>query len=240
MRHKGKLVILVLALLAVAFPAAASHRFADVGDDHIFHADIAWLVDSGITTGCDASGTNFCPEADVTRGQLAALLRRANDHVLDQTAANQPGALAAQLAAANLATAAFQDVPKAEKAGYLSTIDSLACHENPGVGGMGVHYLNEALLDDVVDVTQPEALVYELDADGNIAGLVAHEYVVPIDAWSSSEPPMLFNQPFTPHPVLPLWKLHAWVWKDNPNGMFADWNPKVRMCPDGVPVFGEE
>ena len=239
MKNKGKLVLLVMVLVALAVPAAASHRFADVADDHTFHADITWLADSGITRGCDTSGSSFCPDAGVTRGQLAAMLRRMHDHTLDQVAANQPGALAEQLAAANLATAAFQDVPEAEKAGYLSTMDTLACHENPGVGGMGVHYLNEALLDAVVDVTQPEALVYELDADGDIAGLVAHEYVVPIEAWTDPEPPMLFGQPFTQHPVLPLWKLHAWVWKDNPDGVFADWNPKVRMCPDGVPVFGE-
>jgi hypothetical protein len=36
-----------------------------------------------------------------------------------------------------------------------------------------------------------------------------------------------------------LWVLHAWVWKDNPTGVFQDFNPRVRLCPDGVPVFGE-
>jgi len=25
-----------------------------------------------------------------------------------------------------------------------------------------------------------------------------------------------------------FWYLHAWVWTDNPSGLFADWNPKVR------------
>jgi hypothetical protein len=32
--------------------------------------------------------------------------------------------------------------------------------------------------------------------------------------------------------------MHAWIWKDNPSGMFVDFNPKVRLCPEGVPVFG--
>jgi hypothetical protein len=33
--------------------------------------------------------------------------------------------------------------------------------------------------------------------------------------------------------------IHAWIWKDNPSGIFQDYNPKVRLCPDGVPVFGQ-
>ena len=37
---------------------------------------------------------------------------------------------------------------------------------------------------------------------------------------------------------LPFWILLAHLWKDNPSGMFADWNPSVRMCPGGVGVFG--
>jgi hypothetical protein len=146
----------------------------------------------------------------------------------------------AELAAANLAAAAFQDVEMAEAAGYGSTIDALGCFENVEEGGMGLHYLNEALMDDQVDITTPEALVYELDADGEIVGLVAHEYIVPVEAWTNEEPPNLFGLDFHEHPVLPLWVLHAWIWKDNPAGVFADWNPTVRLCPSGVPIFGAE
>lgn len=43
---------------------------------------------------------------------------------------------------------------------------------------------------------------------------------------------------FHPHPVLPLYVLHAGIWKPNPANMFFDWNPRVGDCPDGVPVFG--
>ncbi len=239
LKHRAMVAALALILVAVAVPAAASHGFSDVPDSHTFHHDIKWLSDTGITRGCATTGPEYCPDDYVTRGQLAALLRRAHNHLLDEIAANTPGDLARKLGAANLATAAFQDVEMAVAAGYVDTMDTLACHENPGVGGMGVHYLNESLLDDIVDPPKPEALVYELDHNGEIAGLVAHEYVVPIEAWTSPQPPSLFGQPFTQHPVLPLWKLHTWIWKDNPNGVFADWNPKVRMCPEGVPVFGE-
>jgi hypothetical protein len=156
-------------------------------------------------------------------------------HPAPETAADQ-----AELATANLAAAAFQDVEVAEAAGYASTLDTLGCFENPEAGGMGLHYLNESLMDGTVDVTTPEALVYELDADGAIVGLVAHEYIVPVEAWSSEAPPNLFGVDFHQHATLPLWILHSWIWKDNPNGVFADWNPTVRLCPDGVPVFGED
>jgi hypothetical protein len=145
---------------------------------------------------------------------------------------------AEELIAVNLATAAFQDVAMAEAAGYGSTMDGLGCFENSETGGMGLHYLNESLMDDKVDIKTPEALVYELNSDGDIVGLVAHEYIVPVEAWTDSAPPTLFGREFHQHPVLPLYVMHAWVWKDNPAGMFNDWNPAVRLCPEGVPIFG--
>jgi hypothetical protein len=136
------------------------------------------------------------------------------------------------------ATAAYQDVAVAEDAGWGSSLDTLGCFESPEEGGMGVHYINDSLMDATVDATQPEALVYELDATGHVTGLVAHEYIVPVDAWTAKQPPQLFGMSFHRDPVLPLWVLHTWLWKDNPAGVFADWNPAVRLCPDGVKVFG--
>jgi hypothetical protein len=141
-------------------------------------------------------------------------------------------------ATAVLATAAFQDVEAAEAEGYASSIGTLGCFQSPELGGMGVHYIDETLLDDQVSITEPEALVYELDGAGAIAGLVAHEYIVPVDAWTSAQPPSLFGVDFHRHPTLPLWVLHTWLWKDNPLGVFEDWNAAVRLCPEGVPVFG--
>lgn len=143
-------------------------------------------------------------------------------------------------ARAQLATAAFQDVESAEAAGWTSSLQTLGCFQDPQRGGMGVHYIREGLLDDVVDVTRPEALVYELDRDGAVAGLVAHEYIVPVDAWTRKAPPRLFGVAFHRHPSLPLYVLHAWLWKDNARGDLDDWNPAVRLCPDGVPIFGQD
>jgi hypothetical protein len=162
-----------------------------------------------------------------------------SEAAIDHSMPEPPGG-SGELAAAYLAAAGFQDVAVAEAAGYASTVDSLGCFENAEAGGMGVHYLNESLMDSTVEVDRPEALVYEVDASGEIVGLVAHEYIVPLDAWTSEDPPNLFGVDLHEHPTLPLWVLHAWIWKDNPAGVFEDWNPAVRLCPDGVPIFGED
>jgi hypothetical protein len=253
-----KLTTAVLALAILVLPAAASatHVFSDVSDTTVFEADIDWLAATGVTLGCNPpANTEFCPGDGVTRGQIAAFLHRlatsgvvdagsvagmTGEELLDAPATGRFGPVGAALAEANLATAAYQDAETAVAAGYLSTLDTLGCFENPGTGGMGLHYLNESLLDGTVDATSPEALVYELDYNGDITGLVAHEYIVPVDAWTGDGPPSLFGRAFHQHPVLPLWILHTWIWKDNPAGTFADWNPKVRLCPEGLPVFGED
>ncbi len=141
------------------------------------------------------------------------------------------------LATARQATARFHQVKHAETAEYESTLDALGCFENPGVGGMGLHYVNWGLMDDKVEATRPEALVYEMRQNGQLK-LVALEYIVPVEVWESNHPPMLFGQHFHQHPVLPLYVLHVWIWAPNPLGMFEDWNPRVGMCPEGVPVFG--
>jgi S-layer family protein len=56
-------------------PAPATATFADVPTNHLFFQFIEALADSGITTGC--SPGNFCPDAPLTRGQMAVFLSRA-------------------------------------------------------------------------------------------------------------------------------------------------------------------
>ncbi len=53
--------------------------FTDVSDS-VFEADINALAAAGITKGCNPpANTKFCPDAPVTRGQMAAFLVRALD-----------------------------------------------------------------------------------------------------------------------------------------------------------------
>jgi hypothetical protein len=92
---------------------------------------------------------------------------------------------------------------------------------------MGFHYGNTMLIDGTARVDQPELLLYEPEQNGRLR-LVAVEYIVPYAFHSrDAEPPVLFGQPFQRNDVFQLWGLHAWVWKDNPSGMFANWNPTV-------------
>lgn len=67
----GTVVAVALAVPGAAF---ASHLFTDVPDGHTFHGNIANLAGAGVTAGC--GGTNYCPEANVSRGQMAAFLNR--------------------------------------------------------------------------------------------------------------------------------------------------------------------
>ena len=62
-----------------ATPMAPPNRFSD-DDGSVFEADIEWLAAEGVTKGCNPPVNDmFCPDAPVTRGQMAAFLVRALD-----------------------------------------------------------------------------------------------------------------------------------------------------------------
>ncbi|MEO8910247.1 MAG: hypothetical protein ABI408_08470 [Gemmatimonadaceae bacterium] len=122
-------------------------------------------------------------------------------------------------------TAPFHSFDKATAAGWSAKIT--ACMSDPALGGMGFHYGNTALIDGVARVNEPELLLYEPEKNGDLR-LVAVEYIIPYTFHArSAAPPELFGQKFVQNDVFQLWGLHAWVWKDNPSGMFANWNPSV-------------
>jgi hypothetical protein len=56
-------------------PAPASATFTDVPTSHPFFQFVEALVASGITAGC--GGGNYCPDAPLTRGQMAVFLSKA-------------------------------------------------------------------------------------------------------------------------------------------------------------------
>ena len=58
-------------------PAPAVPTFGDVPTDHPFFQFIEALAKSGITGGCNASPPLFCPDAPLTRGQMAVFLAKA-------------------------------------------------------------------------------------------------------------------------------------------------------------------
>ncbi len=144
------------------------------------------------------------------------------------------------LDAARAATARFHSIGQAAAAGYGQPPAPAPLHfcidDQMGMGAMGFHYINGALLSGdeagVVDPNRPEVLVYAPDARGKLH-LVALEYVIFAGDWTGSTAPSLFNQTFsyTPSPnrydIPAFYSLHVWLWKDNPDGEFAPMNPEV-------------
>ncbi len=122
------------------------------------------------------------------------------------------------------ATSRFKTTEAAEAAGYKRVTD---CVEHQPAGAMGYHFQNNALLDATLDPEHPEVLVYEKLPDGRFQ-LNGVEFLVPIAAWKSTEPPRILGQALTKVDAIGLWYLHVWAWKPDPSGLFAPWNPDVK------------
>lgn len=145
------------------------------------------------------------------------------------TAAN-----AMDLAALRRATARYHRVEVALDDGFLAPPPEECVAAPPG--GMGYHYVNPGHMDLEIDATRPEALLYEPMANGKVR-LVGAEFLVHGDGWDAANPgtlPSFAGVEFDPPmdraaaaPPGPFYTLHVWLWKDNPSGMFAPFNPRV-------------
>ena len=102
---------------------------------------------------------------------------------------------------------------------------------NPRVTGTGTH----------TDFLKPAILIYEPQQDSSLR-LVAVENLVFARAWAAAghrNPPSFQGVPYdnmkddpaTPideaHMFDPHYDRHVWLYRENPNGMFAQFNPKV-------------
>lgn len=125
------------------------------------------------------------------------------------------------------------------------------------LGAMGVHYFRPDLLGITAppnprvdgngthtDFNKPAILIYEPGDDGSLK-LVAVENLVFIKAWEAAgnkTPPTfhgvtydrMVDDPATEvdeaHMFEPHYDRHVWLYRDNPNGVFAQFNPNVK-CP---------
>ena len=151
--------------------------------------------------------------------------------------------LAWALDAVRDATERFEDVNTAIAAGYAQPPAPAPLHECissfDGTGAMGFHFINGSLLDTTLDPRKPEVLVYAPDRGGRLH-LVALEYVVFQAPWMAihgSTMPSLFHQMFmtTGDPnrfeIPAFFSLHVWLFKHNPSGLFAPFNPMVSCDP---------
>lgn len=157
-----------------------------------------------------------------------------------------------QLAQVRRATAKYHDVNTAIEDGFAQVG---GCDEDEN-GVAGIHYVNTArFISPEVILEEPEVLLYVPSGDGNLR-LVAIEYTnralyrdtrppnTPgyrpgiFPSQQNPRPPYLeevsgpfslFDQPSNGPAFVGRWFyfLYAWVWSPNPNGMFADGNPRL-------------
>ena len=122
------------------------------------------------------------------------------------------------------------------------------------LGAMGIHFFRPDLLGITAppsprvtgsgmhtDFRRPSILIYEPQANGSLE-LVAVENLVFADAWRAAghaERPSFHGVPYDAmaddpetaldeaHMFEPHFDRHAWIYRENPNGVFAPLNPKV-------------
>lgn len=80
--RRARIIVLGMAvLLLTPLGAWASHGFMDVSTDNPYHADIDWVVENGISDGCEETdaGLMFCPGDPLTREHAARWFHRFAD-----------------------------------------------------------------------------------------------------------------------------------------------------------------
>jgi len=128
-----------------------------------------------------------------------------------------------ELQQAKAATAKYQNIENAFADNYGK--DPVVILPN-----MGYHFLKAEQVSPVFDLRKPAILVYNKKGNGKFE-LVAVEYAVPM----SSLPPHVAPEGFTGNDDkwnentlnTGWWTLHAWVWANNPEGVFEPMNPLV-------------
>ena len=129
------------------------------------------------------------------------------------------------------ATEKYQDVKVAEAQGYAL---QFGCVTGDDAGAMGLHYVNGDLVKGaVLDPTRPQIIIYEPTPNG--LKLIGADFLILADGWNAAhtDPPQLMGQLFHLFPapnrfLLPtFYTLHVWAWKQNPQGAFVNWHPKV-------------
>jgi len=184
----------------------------------------------------------FAPVPASADPDLAAI-RAASERFRDVNVALAEGYIAAPGAICETAEAMGQPAALGAMGVHYFRPDLLGitAPPNPRVAGSGTH----------TDFLNPAILIYEPRADGSLE-LVAVENLVFESAWRAaghSAPPAFHGRPYermaddpaTPideaHTFEPHFDRHVWLYRDNPNGVFAPFNPNV-TCSRGMAAAG--
>jgi hypothetical protein len=150
---------------------------------------------------------------------VAALLAGCDDD--DPTA---PDPTAEAVATLRQATERYHDLNAALADGFVFLH---GCENRPDEGPVGTVYVHMGrLTDGAIDPASPEALIYEPTSNGSPA-LVGIEFAIPYPLWTEQEPPEFLGATFQREDEFGVFGLHVWVWRDNPEGLFAESNPRV-------------
>ncbi|MFD3696308.1 hypothetical protein ACFWUZ_09115 [Streptomyces sp. NPDC058646] len=144
---------------------------------------------------------------------------------------------AADRAVTYRATAPYLLHANAVKAGYVPD-KYCVVDRTGGTGALGYPHFNHTH-DNSVDPAVPAALYYEDDGRGGkrLAGVQWLVYDRDQDTRTDDDRPSLFGRPFKGpqrgnFPGQPVhYALHLWLWKANPLGAHATFNPAVKCLP---------
>ena len=160
---------------------------------------------------------------------------------------DQLGQLVEQLDTVRDATAKYTDIAVALEEGYLQTTED--------VPNMGAHFIHPVrALDGLFNPAEPEILMYTGDQKTGWR-LVGTSFVLPREQVGDDHPQAFIGQLDNWHVHYSLctgpnsisrsttaemcaeengvwlpsygWMIHAWVWEENPMGVFSMWNPSV-------------
>jgi hypothetical protein len=122
------------------------------------------------------------------------------------------------------ATARYHDINAAIDDGFVFLHE---CEDRPGEGPVGIVYVNiERLVDGIVDPSAPDALLYEPGKNGQLR-LTGAELAIPYALWTEPDPPEFLGASFQREDEFGVFGLHVWIWRHNPDGMFATGNPRI-------------
>ena len=185
--------------------------------------------------------------APMSYDALKALLESGTDASELRMARGELATLVGQLDQVRTSTEKYRDIDAAWADGFMQITDE--------VPNMGAHFINVARgVDGVFDPSEPEVLLYVHDEAGEWE-LVGTSFILskeqvgpdhpeafagPLDNWhihfSVCTGPNVASRSSTAEecrqqggiwaPTLG-WMIHAWVWEDNPLGVFNMWNPEI-------------
>lgn len=178
---------------------------------NIFFPSLVILLTIVIITGCESGSSIDNPIATDN------YLDKTTEHFLTESKASHSVMLNKELALARSSSAKYHDISAALADGYMDI--------NLYIPNMGWHFLNPAYVDGNFEIDKPELLVYANKPGGGYR-LVAVEYAVPL-TFATPEGFTGDEDVWSENTEAGLWTLHAWVWLNNPDGIFRPHNERV-------------